>query len=85
MIYFIFMGVPPLYELPPVQAAQAAALLHRRAVFRPNIDKRIKELVDECWRPVPAERPTAAKVCQVLEAIRVDYPASSAGCGCSVA
>ena len=85
MIYFIFMGLPPLAELAPVSVAQASALLHKRSTFRANIDKRIKDLVYECWQPNPANRPTAARACELLEVVAADYPVKSDGGCCSLA
>ena len=84
MIYFIIMGQPPLSELPPLYAAQAAALVHKRSTLRPNIDKRLKDLVDECWQPSPSLRPTAARACEILEKVAADYPVErTEGC-CSL-
>ena len=69
VMFFLFMGEPPLANIPPEHAARAAAVMHSRSAIRPSIDKRIADVIERCWHPVPAERPTAAQVCDILEVV----------------
>ena len=90
VMYFLFMGEPPLAHLAPVQAARAAATLGKRAALRANIDRRIVGVIESCWAGKAEERPTAAAVCAILEDVLADLGDSSyshkpaEGC-CSVA
>ncbi len=67
-MFYLFMGSPPMSTLPPLQAAQAAAS-GMRAPLRANLDPVLATLIDQCWHPVAASRPTAKEVVERLEAL----------------
>ena len=70
IMFFLFMGSPPMATLPPLQAAQAAAQ-GMRSPLRPNLDPALIALIDQCWHPEAAQRPTAKEVVRALEGL---YP-----------
>lgn len=77
VMFFLFMGEPPLASLQPLMAARAAAVLGKRATLRPNIDRRIVTLIEQCWHGDAAQRPTAADACKALEGVLADMGDSS--------
>ena len=77
VMYFLFMGEPPLAALQPVMAARAAAVTGKRATLRPSIDRRVITLIEKCWSGEPDQRPAAAEVCSTLEAVLAEMGDSS--------
>jgi serine/threonine protein kinase len=92
VMFFLFMGEPPLASLQPLMAARSAAVAGKRATLRPNIDKRIAALIERCWHGDASQRPSAAEACKVLEGVLADMGDSSyslregaPSCGCTLA
>ena len=56
-------GEPPLAWLGAVAAAEAMALRHERPEVSPKLQPRLRALINACWHPDPARRPTAAHCC----------------------
>ena len=62
-------GEPPLAWLGAVAAAEAMSLRHERPEISPKLPPRLRALIDLCWHPDPARRPSAAHCCSEIEAI----------------
>ena len=62
-------GEPPLAWLGAVAAAEAMALRHERPEVSPKLQPRLRALINACWHPDPARRPTAAHCCAEIEQI----------------
>ena len=69
---------PPFSWLGAVAAAEAISLRHERPEISPKLDARLRALINTCWHPDPAQRPTAAHCCGEVEAC---FPAPSGGLG----
>ena len=67
IMYYLFMGCPPMADMAPLAAARAAAIDHLRCPLRPSLDPAIVRLIEACWHPDAAQRPTAQAVAQQLE------------------
>jgi serine/threonine protein kinase len=61
-------GEPPLAWMPAVAAAEAMSLRHERPELSPKLPPRLRTLIDACWHPDPAKRPSAAHCCAEIEA-----------------
>ena len=60
-------GAPPLDHLGTVAAAEAMSLRHERPIISPKVSPLLKQLIQGCWHPDPAFRPSATECCKKLE------------------
>uniref|UniRef100_A0A061RE69 Kinase-like protein n=1 Tax=Tetraselmis sp. GSL018 TaxID=582737 RepID=A0A061RE69_9CHLO len=92
--YYLFTGMPPMFEYSAVRAAQLAALRGVRPMWpEPNrwgskVPESVKRLVERCWSADPESRPEFSEICSELRQILPTLPAAKApdgpGCGCSI-
>jgi hypothetical protein len=89
LLYYLTHGEPPFAWMPPVEAAQSAALQHLRPEMRPTLNRDLAALIDKCWLPDAAARPSAREVCAILEKLFPDTEDSpdllDEGCKCAIA
>jgi hypothetical protein len=60
-------GAPPMDHLGTVAAAEAMSLRHERPLISPKVSPELKILIQSCWHPDPAFRPSATDCCKKLE------------------
>jgi len=92
--YYLFTGMPPMFDQHAARAAQLAALHNKRPQWPPKsrwgteIPEPLHQLVEKCWAADPEDRPSFLDICVELEAIIKklpnDVPVETAGCHCTV-
>lgn len=76
LMYYFCHGHPPFDGLPPVESACAAALEGRRPLVSAPIRSGcppIVKLMEQCWDPIPGNRPSARECCGILELMKKDF------------
>jgi len=80
IVYYLFEGVPPFYDMDPIAAARAASLNMARPQFlNPNsrgtrTPKEIQDLVRLCWDESPSRRPEFYEIVETLEGMLAKLP-----------
>jgi serine/threonine protein kinase len=72
IMYYLFHGKPPFYELNPLEAAKTAALRNVRPRLNPQLPSQLRALIACCWHSDPAQRPSAKVVYDTLEELFPD-------------
>jgi len=90
IMYYLFEGCPPFFDLDPITAAKSASIdNHRPPFMQPNAHGRatpapIVQLIKRCWDPSPSKRPEFFEVVDELEAVLRTLPDTPEGGGCCV-
>ncbi|KAK9786069.1 hypothetical protein WJX73_002690 [Symbiochloris irregularis] len=82
--YELFEGSIPFGLIHPIQAARQAGIEGVRPIFKPQnrwgkkLPSELKDLVAQCWAPMPGDRPDFHSICTRLEAVLDSLPVEKA-------